>query len=228
MVGLTKNGAKGPYISLDSFINQDMFAAAKQELLTSTDTEFIGYNSDDWQNEEFQARQAAAFPLTTAFIATFHANQFAYNIRMEDISRGPVIHQDLAPFPCAPWKDLVPHYKMALGTQSNSTDNSIKKLRVSDSNGLSFDNDAWLKTEYPDTYEYEVKRSYKLHMIISDTKSLYVYDNVDDIIYDITSIVSVFNARDFHDTRYQSSGISIQFIMNPYQLSNEIMTYLEV
>lgn len=228
MVGLTKNGAKVPYISLDSFINQDMFAAAKEELLASTDTEFIGYNSDDWQNEDFQARQAAAFPLTTAFIATFHANQFSYNIRMEDINRGPVIHQDLAPFPCRPWEDLVPHYKMALGTQSNSTDNSIKKLRVSDSNGLSFDNDAWLKAEYSDTYEYEVKRAYKLHMIISDTKSLYVYDNVDDIIYDITSSVSVFNARDFHDTRYQSSGISIQFIMNPYQLSNEIMTYLEV
>jgi hypothetical protein len=65
-------------------------------------------------------------------------------------------------------------------------------------------------------------------MIISDTKSLYVYDNIDDIIYDITSSVSVFNARDFHDTRYQSTGISIQFIMNPYRLSNEIMTYLEV
>lgn len=228
MIGLTKNGAKVPYISLDSFINQDMFAAAKQELLTSTDTEFIGYNSDDWQNEDFQARQAAAFPLTTAFIATFHANEFAYNIRMEDQDHGPVIHQDLAPFPCAPWEDLVPHYKMALYYQDSSTKNSIKKLRVSDSNGLSFDNDAWLKAEYPDTYEYEVKRAYKLHMIISDTKSLYVYDNVDDTIYDITSSVSVFNARDFHDTRYQSSGISIQFIMNPYRLSNEIMTYLEV
>ena len=228
MVGLTKNGAKVPYISLDSFINQDMFTAAKHELLASTDTEFIGYNSDDWQNEDFQARQAAAFPLTTAFIATFHTNQFAYNIRMEDVSRGPVIHQDLAPFPCAPWKDLVPHYKLALWHQDHSEKNSIKKLRVSDSNGLSFDNDAWLRTEFPDTYEYEVKRAYKLHMIISDTKSLYVYDNVDDIIYDITSSVSVFNARDFHDTRYQSSGISIQFIMNLYQLSNEIMTYLEV
>ena len=91
MVGLTKNGVKVPYISLDSFVNQEMFAAAKQELLASTDTEFIGYNSDDWQDESFQARQAAAFPLTTAFIATFHANQFAYNIRIEDVNRGPVI-----------------------------------------------------------------------------------------------------------------------------------------
>ena len=117
---------------------------------------------------------------------------------------------------------------MALWHQNSSTKNSIKQLRVSDSNGLSFDNDAWLKAEYPDTYEYEVKRAYKLHMIISDTKSLYVYDNVDDTIYDITSSVSVFNARDFHDTRYQSSGISIQFPMNPYQLSDEIVNYLEV
>lgn len=227
MVGLTKNGVKVPYISLDSFINQDMFAAAKQELLTSTDKEFIGHNGE-WLSEEFQARQAAAFPLTTAFIATFHKNQFSYNIRLENEVCNVLLHQDISPFPCSPWNDLIPHYKMALWHQDSSTKNSIKKLRISDSNGLGLDHEAWLKTEFPDTYEYEVKRAYKLHIVISDTKAFFIYDNVNDTIYDVTSSVSVFNARDFHDTRYQSSGISIQFPMNPYQLSNEIMNYLEV
>jgi len=227
MVGLTKNGVKVPYISLDSFVNQEMFAAAKQELLTSTDTEFIGYNSDDWQDESFQARQATAFPLTTAFIATFHANQFSYNIRLENEVCNVLLHQDLSPFPCAPSNDLIPHYKKALWYQNDSKD-SIKKLRISESNGISLDHDTWLKSEYPDTYDYEVKRAYKLHMVISDTKAFYIYDNVDDTLYDVTSSISVFNARDFHDTRFESSGISIQFPMNPYELSNEIMNYLEV
>jgi hypothetical protein len=220
MVGLNINGVKVPYISLDNFINKDMFAAAKTELLASTDTEFIGYNGE-WLNQEFQAMQAAAFPITTAFIATFHTDQFSYNIRLEDSTRNVLLHQDISPFPCAPWDDLIPNYKASLK-------DSINALKISDSNGLRLDHDAWLKNEYPDTYEYEIKGSYKLHIVISDTKSFFIYDNVDDTIYDVTSSVSVFNARDFHDTRYQSSGISIQFPMSPSQLTNEIKSYLEI
>lgn len=220
MVGLNKNGVKVPYISLDNFINQDMFAAAKQELLSSTDTEFIGHNGE-WSSEEFQAKQAAAFPLTTAFIATFHTDQFSYNIRLENSTRNVLIHQDISPFPCRPWDDLILNYKASLK-------DSIKALQISYSSGLSLDHDGWLKNEYPDTYEYEVKKSYKLHIVISDTKSFFIYDNVDDTIYDVTSSVSVFNARDFHDTRYQSSGISIQFPMSPSQLTNEIKSYLDI
>ena len=105
---------------------------------------------------------------------------------------------------------------------------SIKELKISEDNGLSFDYDTNLKEQYGEEYESEVKKGYKLHMIMSDSKSLFIYDNITDTIYDINSTVSIFNARDFHDTRPGSQGISIQFPMNSGFLREDIQKYLEL
>lgn len=221
MVGLFKNGNKVPFISLSSFIDIDKFVLAKEELENNKNTKFIGYNGSDWAEDSFQKEQIQSLPKTTEYISSFCHTIPPFNIRWEDENTTVLIHQDMAPFPCAPWNDLISGYK-------NKLQNSIKDLKISEDNGLGFDYDTHLKKKHGDQYENEVKKSYKLHMIMSDSKSLFVYDNITDTIHDFDSSVSVFNARDFHDTRPNSYGISIQFPMNPYFLKEEIQKYLEL
>jgi hypothetical protein len=221
VVGLIKNSTKVPFISLQDFVDNSKYEAAKEELRRNKDLKFIGYNGSDWADSAFQAEQVEALPKTVELISTFCKTLPPFNIRWEDSSSTVLLHQDLAPFPCSPWNDLVSGYKSRLK-------DSIRELMISEDNGLGFDYDTHLKEQYGKEYESEVKKGYKLHMIMSDGKSLFIYDNVTDTIHDINSTVSVFNARDFHDTRPDSQGISIQFPMNPYFLREEIQKYLEL
>jgi hypothetical protein len=221
VVGLIKNSTKVPFISLQDFVDSSKYEAAKEELHSNIGLRFIGYNGSDWADITFQAEQIKALPNTVDFISTFCKTLPPFNIRWEDLSSTVLLHQDLAPFPCSPWNDLVSGYKSKLA-------DSIKELVISNDNGLSFDYDSHLKEQHGKEYENEVKKGYKLHMIMSDTKSLFIYDNVTDTIYDIDSTVSIFNARDFHDTRPNSQGISIQFPMNPSFLKEDIQKYLEL
>lgn len=221
MVGLIKNNTKVPFISLQSFVDLPKYQAAKEELHSNIGSKFIGYNGSDWLDSAFQVEQVQALPKVVDFISTFCKTLPSFNIRWEDSNSTVLLHQDLAPFPCSPWNDLIPEYK------SNLKD-SIKELQISESDGLSFDYDTHLKNQYGKEYESKVKESYKLHMIMSDSKSLFIYDNITDTIYDIDSTVSVFNARDFHDTRPNSRGISVQFPMNPGFFKEEIQKYLEL
>ena len=221
MVGLIKNNTKVPFISLQSFVDLPKYQAAKEELHSNIGSKFIGYNGSDWLDSAFQVEQVQALPKVVDFISTFCKTLPSFNIRWEDSNSTVLLHQDLAPFPCSPWNDLIPEYK------SNLKD-SIKELQISESDGLSFDYDTHLKNQYGKEYESKVKESYKLHMIMSDSKSLFIYDNITDTIYDIDSTVSVFNARDFHDTRPNSRGISVQFPTNPGFFKEEIQKYLEL
>ena len=230
MVGLIKNNTKVPFISLESFINASKYQAAKEELKDykiKQDTEglevFVGYNGTDWISDHlFQKRQRTALPNTTDYINVFSETIVPFNIRWEDPTQSNVLlHQDVALFPTSPWEDLMPNYKQNLKE-------SIKDLKIGDKNGLEIDYEKHLKEEYGTEYNSEIKKYYKLHMIISNAKNLYIYDNVEDRIHDITSPVSVFNARDYHDTRPGSHGISIQFPMHPYFLKKEIQKYLEL
>lgn len=221
MVGLIKNSTKVPFISLQDFVDNSKYQAAKEELHGNIGLRFIGYNGSDWADITFQADQIKALPRTVDFISTFCKTLPSFNIRWEDSNSTVLLHQDIAPFPCSPWNDLVAGYKSKLK-------NSIKELKTSEDNGLSFDYDTHLKQQFGDEYESEIKKGYKLHMIMSDNKSLFIYDNVTDIIHDINSTVSIFNARDFHDTRPNSQGISIQFPMNPSFLKEDIQKYLEL
>lgn len=230
MVGLIKNNTKVPFISLESFIDTSKYQAAKEELKNykiKQDTEgvevFVGYNETDWNtNESFQKRQRTALPKTTDYINIFSDSIIPFNIRWEDPTQSNVLlHQDVALFPSSPWEDLIPNYKQSLKE-------SIKDLKIADKNGLEFDYEKYLKEKLKVDYNSEIKGYYKLHMVISSHKSLYIYDNVEDTIHDITSLVSVFNARDYHDTRLGSRGISIQFPMHPYFLKKEIQKYLEL
>jgi len=221
VVGLIKNSTKVPFISLQDFVDNSKYQAAKEELHGNIGLRFIGYNGSDWADITFQADQIKALPRTVDFISTFCKTLPSFNIRWEDSNSTVLLHQDIAPFPCSPWNDLVAGYKSKLK-------NSIKELKTSEDNGLSFDYDTHLKQQFGDEYESEIKKGYKLHMIMSDNKSLFIYDNVTDIIHDINSTVSIFNARDFHDTRPNSQGISIQFPMNPSFLKEDIQKYLEL
>jgi hypothetical protein len=221
VVGLIKNNTKVPFISLQDFIDSSKYEAAREELHNNKNLKFIGYNGSDWADNVFQVEQVDRLPKTVDFIYTFCKTLPPFNIRQENSDSTVLLHQDLAPFPCSPWNDLIPDYKSKLK-------NSIKELKISEDHGLSFDYDSYLKKQYGIEYESEVKKSYKLHMIMSDSKSLFIYDNITDTIYDINSTVSIFNARDFHDTRPNSRGISIQFPMNPSFLRENIQKYLEL
>ena len=230
MVGLIKNNTKVPFISLESFIDMSKYQAAREELENykiKQDTEgleiFVGYNETDWStSESFQKRQRTALPKTTDYINIFSESLIPFNIRWEDPNQSSVLlHRDDDLFSHRPWEDLIPNYKQSLKE-------SIKDLKIDDKNGLEFDYEKYLKERLGTDYSTEIKTRYKLHMVISSTKSLYIYDNVEDRIYDTTSPVSVFNARDHHDTRPGSYGISIQFPMHPHFLKKEIKKYLEL
>lgn len=242
MIGLIKDNNKVPFISLADFIDNDKLNAARQELTAykekqdNEDAEvFIGYNGSDWAEDEFQQKQKEALPATTEYISSFCSTIAPFNIRFEDENSGNVLlHQDMAPFACAPWDSLIPNYKESLEESIHELLKDSEGFTIVDNienvnsefNGLDFDYDSYLKQG--DYYYDKVKAAYKLHLTISDTKTLFVYDNVEDKVYNFTSPASVFNACDYHDTRLGSHGISIQFPMSPYFLKNEIKEHLEL
>jgi hypothetical protein len=243
MVGLLKNDVKVPFISLSDFIDYDKLKAANLELenylLDQKDNsveEFVGYNGSDWTDSEFQSRQVKALPATVDYIQSFCDIIPPFNIRLEESDRTVLLHQDMAPFPSEPWNSLVESYKQVFVDSYYGLIRDFSEFRIVDSinkcnskfNGLDLDYDAFLKSEYGGDYTTNVKESYKLHLMVSDTKSLFVYDNVADEIHEFTSPASIFNAKDYHDTRPNSHGISIQFPMSPYFLKQEVKNHCEL
>jgi hypothetical protein len=243
VIGLLKNNAKVPFISLSDFIDHNKLTSAKLELESywldqknNNAEEFIGYNGPDWADSKFQERQIKALPATVNYIRSFCDNFPPFNIRWEESDRTVLLHQDIAPFPSEPWNSLVENYKQVFINSYYGLIKDFSEFRIVDSikecdskfNGLDLDYDAFLKSKHGQDYVANVKESYKLHLIISDTKSLFIYDNVTDEIHDFTSPVSVFNAKDYHDTRPNSHGISIQFPMSPYFLKQEVKNYCEL
>ena len=114
MVGLIKNSTKVPFISLQDFVDSSKYKAAKEELRSNKDLKFVGYNGSDWADSTFQVEQVQALPKTVEFISTFCKTLPPFNIRWEDSSSTVLLHQDLAPFPCSTWNDLVSGYKSRL------------------------------------------------------------------------------------------------------------------
>lgn len=243
MVGLLKNDVKVPFISLSDFIDHDKLKAANLELESylldqkgNGAEEFVGYNGSDWASAEFQDRQIKALPATADYIGCFCNILPPFNIRLEEPGRAVLLHQDIAPFPSEPWNSLVENYKQVFVDSYYGLIRDFEGFRIVDSieecgskfNGLDLDYDAFLKQKHGENYIANLKGSYKLHLIISDTKSLFIYDNVADKTYGFTSPASLFNAKDYHDTYPNSHGISIQFPMSPYFLKQEVKSYCEL
>ncbi len=247
MIGLFKNGNKVPFISLADFIDSDKLVAAKHELAEyklKQDNEgaevFVGYNGTDWNaDDNFQQRQREALPKTTEYIALFAKELVPFNIRWSGKEHNTVLlHQDWQPsLPnVTACNSLISNYKDHLKTGywellKNKADFEIvTKLEDTNPeyNALDLDFEAVEKAKFGDEYEQMMKHTYKLHMVMSDEKTLFVYDNVEDKIYNFDSVVAMFNARDYHDTFLESWGISIQFPMNPYFLKDKIQKYLEL
>ncbi len=247
MIGLIKNNTKVPYISLDYFIDNDKLAAAKQELVEykqKQDAEkaeiFIGFNGADWNaNEDFQKKQKEALPKTWEYISVFTKESVPFNIRWSGKEHNTVLlHHDWQPAlsNLTACNSLIPDYKQHFKGSywellKNKADFRIV-TRLEDVNpeynALDLDFEAVEKAKFKESYWQMMKHTYKLHMIMSNEKTLFVYDNVKDRIHDFKSVVAVFNARDYHDTFLESWGISIQFPMNPYFLKKEIQEYLEL
>jgi hypothetical protein len=247
MIGLIKNNIKVPCISLESFVDNSRFIAAKQELALykqKQDKEnaelFIGFNGTDWNaDEEFQKRQRQALPKTWEHISVFAKEIVPFNIRWSSKEHNTVLlHHDWQPsLPnVTACKSLIPDYKQHLKTGywellKNKADFKIvTKLEDANPeyNAIDLDFEAVEKAKLGEEYWQTVKHTYKLHMVMSDEKTLFVYDNVKDEIHNLNSVAAVFNARDYHDTFLESWGISIQFPMNPYFLREEIQKYLEL
>ena len=247
MIGLIKENNKVPFISLENFIDESKLNAALEEMETykvKQDTEgaevFVGYNGFDWNiDDEFQTRQKEALPLTMEYIKLFCKDGVPFNIRYSPKGANIVLlHRDWHPNleNLTAVNSLPLNYKELL-------DGSIHDLLLEKEgfkivtkeedanpiyNGLDLDFKEVVKEEQGDNYDEHIKHTYKLHLIISPEKSLFIYDNVSDTIYPIDCRATVFNARDYHDADKNSNGISIQFPMNPYFLKDEIKEYLEL
>lgn len=247
MIGLIQNGNKVPFISLEKFIDEDKLQAALQEMEAykiKQDTEgaevFVGYNGFDWNiDEEFQIRQKEALPLTMEYIKLFCKESVPFNIRYSPKNANIVLlHQDWQPNlqNLTAVKSLPLNYKELL-------DGSIHNLLLEKEgfvivdkesdvnpiyNGLDLDFAAVIKEEQGDNYEEYIKNTYKLHLIISPTKTLFIYDNVEDVIYPIDCRATAFNARDYHDADKNSHGISIQFPMNPLLFNDDVKIHCEL
>lgn len=247
MIGLIKDNNKVPFISLENFIDESKLNAALEEMETykvKQDTEgaevFVGYNGFDWNiDDDFQTRQKEALPLTMEYIKLFCKDGVPFNIRYSPKGANIVLlHRDWQPNleNLTAVNSLPLNYKELL-------DGSIHDLLLEKEgfkivtkeedanpiyNGLDLDFKEVVKEQQGDNYDEYIKHTYKLHLIISPEKSLFIYDNVSDTIYPIDCRATVFNARDYHDADKNSSGISIQFPMNPYFLKDEIKEYLEL
>jgi hypothetical protein len=244
MIGLIENGKNVPFISLERFIDESKLQAALEEMeayKVKQDTEgaevFVGYNGFDWNiDEEFQNRQKEALPLTMEYIKLFCKDGVPFNIRYSPKDANIVLlHQDWQPNldKLTAVNSLPLNYKELL-------DNSIHDLLLEKEgfkivereedvnpiyNGLDLDFAAVIKAEQGDDYDEYIKNTYKLHLIISPEKTLFIYDNVTDTIYPIDGKATAFNARDYHDADKDSHGISIQFPMNPLFLNDEVRAY---
>jgi hypothetical protein len=247
MIGLIKNGEKVPFISLESFIDESKLQAALEEMeayKVKQDTEeaevFVGYNGFDWNiDEEFQNRQKEALPLTMEYIKLFCKEDVPFNIRYSPKDANIVLlHQDWQPNieKLTAVNSLPLNYKELL-------DGSIHDLLLEKEgfiivskeedvnpiyNGLDLDFEAVIKEAQGDDYDEYIKNTYKLHLIISPTKTLFIYDNVNDVIYPIDCRATAFNARDYHDADKDSHGISIQFPMNPMLFNSDVREYCEL
>lgn len=242
MVGLIKNKEKVPFISLGEFIDYDKLNLSLTELEeyrikqeNGLSDVIIGYKGDDWNSPEFMSRVYTELPRTTEYIMSFCENLPEFNVLYTpENDNFLLIHQDLSPFPCQPWSSLIPRYKHFLTNSYHQLLLNPKDFKITDDinkinpiyNGLDYDfYGDLIKSK---NYEKVIKDSYKLHLILSDTKTLFVYDNVTDTIYEFNSKAAVFNARDFHDSFLPSWGYSIQFPMTPYFLKKEILEYCEL
>jgi hypothetical protein len=244
MIGLIENGNKVPFISLEKFIDEDKLQAALAEMVAykvKQDTEeaevFVGYNGFDWNiDESFQERQKAALPLTMEYIKLFCKEGVPFNIRYspEDVNI-VLLHQDWQPNleKLTAVNSLPLNYKELLdgsihdlliekdGFKIVETEEEVNPIY----NGLDLDFEAVIKAEQGDNYNEYIKNTYKLHLIISPEKTLFIYDNVDDVIHNIDCRATVFNARDYHDSPANSHGISIQFPMNPEFFNDDVKVH---
>jgi hypothetical protein len=247
MIGVYKNKKKLPFISLEKFVNEELLIDAMNELETyklKQDTNnceiFIGYNGVDWNtNTEFQIKQRKNLPKTWNYILSFIKEDIPFNIRWSAKEENSVLlHRDLQPIleHTKPWESLEQSYKSkltnsyyeVLKNKNNFKITSVLSETNPEYNLIDFDYETNLKNEFGIDYLNNIKNSYKLHMVMSNTKTLFVYDNVTDTIHDFNSRIAIFNARDFHDTFLNSWGISIQFPMYPHFLKDEILEYLEI
>lgn len=243
MLGIIRKNEKLPFFLLDKFIDHELLKLCREELETyilqqATGCEvFVGYNGSNWQDQQFQRRQQSALPNTVKYIASFCDVVPEFNIRYAEKGQYyTVLHQDIAPYSCQPRFALEDNYKENLNRSlRNKTKNSESFSLVTDISetkqcfhSLDLDYEVYLKNTLGDRYMPEIKKTYKLHMVISKEKTMFIYDNVEDKIHDISGAVCVFNPRDFHDTRLESWGISIQFPMHPTFLKYEIKKELEL
>jgi len=245
MIGLIEDGKKVPFISLEKFIDEVKLQAALEEMQAykvKQDTEgaevFVGYNGFDWNNDDsFQQRQKEVLPLTMEYIKLFCKDSVPFNIRYSPADVNIVLlHQDWQPNleKLTAVNSLPLNYKELL--DGGSIHNILlekegfkiveKEEEVNPIyNGLDLDFEAVIKAEQGDNYNDYIKNTYKLHLIISPEKLLFIYDNVDDTIHNIDCRATVFNARDYHDSPANSHGISIQFPMNPFELNNDVKSH---
>ena len=246
MIGLIKNGENVPFISLENFIDETKFNNAHDELqnyLLEQENNgadvFVGYNGTDWASDEFQSKQKSTLPKTYEYISSFCKEGVPFNIRYSPKGQNIVLlHQDDAAQLDAttPLNALVPNYKDYLNNSFYDLlldKDNFKIVKNIDEvnpiyNGLDFDYNAYLEDTFKEDYVNIVKGSYKLHLMISPEKSIFVYDNVTDTMHNIESKATVFNAKDYHDTLKDSWGISIQFPMNPSFFNDDIKEYCEL
>ena len=244
MIGLIENGKNVPFISLEKFIDEDKLQAALEEMEAykiKQDTEeaevFVGYNGFDWNiDEEFQLRQKEALPLTMEYVKLFCKDNVPFNIRYSPKDENIVLlHQDWQPNleKLTAVNALPLNYKELLNGSIHDLilDKDAFAIVQKEEdvnpiyNGLDLDFAAVIKEAQGDNYDEYIKNTYKLHLIISPTKTLFIYDNVEDVIYPIDCRATVFNARDYHDADKNSYGISIQFPMNPMLFNNDVKVY---
>lgn len=244
MIGLIENGKNVPFISLEKFIDEDKLQAALEEMEAykiKQDTEgaevFVGYNGFDWNvDDDFQQRQKEALPLTMEYIKLFCKEDVQFNIRYSPENQNIVLlHQDWQPNleNLTPVNSLPLDYKELLngsihdlllekeGFQIVEKEEDVNPIY----NGLDLDFAAVIKEAQGGNYEEYIKNTYKLHLIISPTKTLFIYDNVEDVIYPIDCRATAFNARDYHDADKNSHGISIQFPMNPFSFNDDVKNH---
>lgn len=244
MIGLIENEKKVPFISLESFIDEAKLQAALEEMeayKVKQDTEeaevFVGYNGFDWNiDEEFQNRQKEVLPLTMEYVKLFCKEGVPFNIRYSPKDANIVLlHQDWQPnlekltavnsLPLD-YKELLDGSIHDLILEKNGFEIVQNEEDVNPIyNGLDLDFAAVIKEAQGDNYDEYIKNTYKLHLIISPTKTLFIYDNVEDVIYPIDCRATVFNARDYHDADKNSHGISIQFPMTPMFFNDDVKTY---
>ena len=247
MLGLIKNGEKLPYISLNDFVDVNLLEEAIIELenyrikQTNEGYElFISYRGSDWSsNDEFQKRQIEALPKTFKYISSFCEDIVPFNILWSNYDDNILLlHRDHNPdlMPFSPWNSLVENYKLKLDKSYYELLKDFNDFKITESynqinkkfNGLDFDYEAFLKEKHKENYNDFLKSKYKLHLVLSPTKSLFIYDNVTDTIYPINTKACLFNSMDFHDSYLNSWGYSIQFPMTPNFLKDEIKDYCEI